>query len=185
LVTDNDERNSRSKPAQLNSSSLINGDTWSLVQSYLPEVLIKAIQNHPRRNSPWIDSVEGSLVLADVSGFTAMTEKLAEVGKEGAEWLTSIINQYFKKMLDIGRSFGGSNLRFGGDALLLLFQGKDHAIRAVATAAAMQTATRQFTTFRVDQYRVHLKMTVGVHSGSFYSAAAGLSEQQMVHLVMA
>ena len=63
---------------------------------------------------------------------------MAEAGKEGAEWLTNIINQYFYTMLDIARNFGGSNLRFGGDALLLFFEGNSHPARAVAAAFAMQ-----------------------------------------------
>jgi class 3 adenylate cyclase/tetratricopeptide (TPR) repeat protein len=154
------------------------------IKPYLPPLLVDELWRQPTRKAPWIESVSGSLVMADVSGFTAMTERLSQAGKEGAEWLTSIINQYFYRMLDIGRRYGGSNLRFGGDALLLFFDGEAHAARAVATAFAMQKATRQFNLFRVGQYRVQLKMTAGVHSGSFFSASAGEAGKRLVHLVL-
>ena len=113
-----------------------------------------------------------------------MTERLAEVGKEGAEWLTDIINQYFHRMLDIAGRYGGTNLNFGGDALLILFRKDDHALRAMAAALAMQRATRQFNAFRVGGYRIRLKMTVGVHSGNFYSAAAGLPGHLIQHFIL-
>jgi hypothetical protein len=98
---------------------------WSLAVPYLPEVLLDAIYQNPERSPPWIDCLNGSLVMADISGFTPMSERLAEVGKEGAEWLTNIINQYFHRMLDITRDHGGTNIKFGGDALLLFFEGEN------------------------------------------------------------
>ncbi|MDP2731102.1 MAG: adenylate/guanylate cyclase domain-containing protein [Dehalococcoidales bacterium] len=151
---------------------------------YIPGILLDAIASHPDRNPPWVDSIEGTLLLADISGFTPMTEKLAEVGKEGAELLTNIINQYFQSMLDTSNQYGGDNLKFGGDALLILFQGESHALRAVAAALAMQRTTGQFKAFRAGSFRLRLKMTIGVHSGNFYSAAAGLAGHTMQHFIL-
>jgi class 3 adenylate cyclase len=131
-----------------------------------------------------MDPLEGSLLLADISGFTNMSERLAEAGKEGAEWLTSIINQYFHTMLDIAHRHGGTNLKFGGDALLVMFRGDNHAQQAVTAARAMQRATHKFTTFRVGNYRIRLNMTVGVHSGLFWSAVAGLPGRRMQHFIL-
>ena len=37
-------------------------------------------------------SVDGSMLSADISGFTALSEKLAGKGKAGAEEITSLIN---------------------------------------------------------------------------------------------
>ena len=172
------------EPTAISKSPAIDSDLWSATAPYLPGVIIDTIRSHPDRSSPWIDYLEGSLLLADISGFTTMTEKLAEAGKEGAEWLTDIINQYFHRMLDIAGHYGGTNLNFGGDALLILFQRDDHALRAVAAALAMQRATRQFDAFRVGGYRIRLKMTVGVHSGNFCSAAAGLSVHLIQHFIL-
>lgn len=157
---------------------------WSAAVPYLPAPLLDAARRCPDRPPTWIDSLEGSLVLADISGFTRMSERLAEVGKEGAEWLTNIINQYFRRMLDITREYGGSNVKFGGDALLLLFTGENHAGRAVAAASAMLRASRQFSTVRVGRERIRLSMSVGAHSGAFWSASAGLPGRRMQHLIL-
>ena len=163
---------------------MLDTDGWSTAVPYLPSALLDTICRHPDLLPPWIDSLDGSLVLADISGFTRMSEQLAESGKEGAEWLTGIINQYFCRMLDIADEQGGTNLKFGGDALLLLFQGEHHATRAVATALSMQQATRKFTTFRAGYHRVRLNMTAGVHSGTFWSAVAGLPQRRMQHFIL-
>ncbi len=158
--------------------------TWQAALPYLPNLLVDTLRRYPHRPPPWIDPVEGSLVLADISGFTPMSERLARSGKEGAELLTGIINQYFNRMLDIARSHGCTNTRFGGDALLLLFTGEGHAARAVAAAGVMQRASLRFTAFRAAQQRFRLRMTVGVHSGTFWSAAAGLPDLRMQHFIL-
>lgn len=157
---------------------------WSDALPYLPPLVLDAARRHPDRPPTWIDSLEGSLALADISGFTRMSERLAEVGKEGAEWLTNIINEYFGIMLDIARRYGGTNIKFGGDALLLLFTGENHAGRAVAAASAMLRASRGFSTVRVGRERIRVSMSVGVHSGTFWSASAGLPGTRMQHFIL-
>lgn len=158
--------------------------TWQAELPYLPNLLVDTLRRHPHRPPPWIDPVEGTLVLADISGFTPMSEKLAQSGKEGAELLTGIINQYFDKMIDIARGYGCVNIRFGGDAILLMFRDDGHAARAVAAAAAMQRASLRFTTFRAGRQRFRLRMTVGAHSATFWSAAAGLPDVRMQHFIL-
>ena len=81
----------------------------------------------PRRpGAPWRE-VEGTLAFVDISGFTAMSERLAKLGKAGAEEVTDVMNATFSALLEIAYAYGGGLLKFGGDALLLLFAGDEHA----------------------------------------------------------
>lgn len=159
-------------------------ESWNSASVYLPGTLLEALLHRPDSSPRWIEPLEGTLLLADVSGFTSTSELLAEMGTEGAELLTSIINQYFQQMLDIASSFGGSNAKFAGDALLLVFTGEDHANRAVATALGMQRAARRFPAVRIGPRRLRLGMSMGVHSGRFWSAAAGLPGLRMQHFLL-
>ncbi len=61
------------------------------------------------------------MVFADVSGFTRLSERLARRGKEGAEQLVDIINACFSALLAEAYGRGGSLVKFGGDAMLLMF----------------------------------------------------------------
>ena len=47
-------------------------------------------------------------------------------GRIGVEELTEVLNRVFGTMLEIAFARGGTLLKFGGDALLLLFDGPDH-----------------------------------------------------------
>ncbi|HLF27786.1 MAG TPA: adenylate/guanylate cyclase domain-containing protein [Anaerolineae bacterium] len=81
-----------------------------------------------------------TVLFADLSGFTAMSERLTALGRAGAETLTKVINDYFIVMRDIAAHHGGDLVLFGGDAMLLLFDGVDHALRACHAAWRMQPA---------------------------------------------
>ena len=71
-----------------------------VVLSYVPTVLAELV-SEGGDSPPWGDMVEGTLVMADVSGFTTMSERLAEAGREGAERLTDVINGFFGRHLDL------------------------------------------------------------------------------------
>jgi class 3 adenylate cyclase len=82
--------------------------------------------------------VEGTMVFADISGFTALSEKLATRGRIGTEELVETLSRVFAGMLDITANRGGQLLKFGGDALLVLFTGPDHARQAASAAVEMR-----------------------------------------------
>jgi class 3 adenylate cyclase/tetratricopeptide (TPR) repeat protein len=158
--------------------------TSSIAARYLPSLLLDKFCRLDDLKSPWIESVEGSLLFADISGFTSMSERLAQIGKEGAERLTDIINAYFDRMLDIAGLLGGDNIKFGGDALLLLFSGENHAGRAVSAARQMVHSTSEFKSVRIGKDRFRLNMSAGVHSGIFWSTSAGLADVRMQHFLL-
>jgi class 3 adenylate cyclase/tetratricopeptide (TPR) repeat protein len=69
----------------------------------------------------------GTVLFADVSGFTPMSEALSVLGAEGAEILTDILNRYFADMIGVIHSHGGQVMKFGGDAILCFFPDKPQA----------------------------------------------------------
>ena len=72
-------------------------------------------------------TLDGSVVFVDISGFTKLSERLSRKGKEGAEQVTEAIERCFTELLAVAYANGGGLLKFGGDALLLFFEGPDHA----------------------------------------------------------
>lgn len=123
---------------------------------------------------------EGTLVYVDISGFTALSEKLARRGRIGAEELTEVLNIVFTKMLTLAYARRGSLLKFGGDALLLLFTGDDHPTQACSAAVEMQDALREAAEHRSSAGRLRLKMSVGIHSGTVNLFRAGESHHELI-----
>lgn len=62
----------------------------------------------------------------DISGFTEMTESLLRRGNEGAEALSSIINQIFDPLLNLIYASEGFVSTFAGDAFTALFPEETH-----------------------------------------------------------
>lgn len=128
---------------------------------------------------PWME-IDGTLVYIDISGFTNLSEKLARRGRIGAEELTGVLNYVFGEMLDVAYDRGGELLKFGGDALLLLFREGDHALHASSAAVEMQAVLRKASEYRTSAGRLHLKMSVGIHSGNVQLFRVGDSHKELI-----
>lgn len=65
---------------------------------------------------------EAAVVFADISGFTALAERLAREGPSGAEALSRVLNACFGRLVDVVAQHGGDVLKFAGDALLSIWR---------------------------------------------------------------
>ena len=144
-----------------------------IVNRYLPRTLIRHWEHNPEQDPIWGEWLTGSLMHCDVTGFTAMSEALANAGNEGAEFMAGILNRFFERMLGIADEWGGMQMKFGGDAMLLYFQGESHASQATACGLEMQAAMKEFRNIPVMNDQYTLRMRIGIHSGQFYSASVG------------
>jgi class 3 adenylate cyclase/tetratricopeptide (TPR) repeat protein len=113
---------------------------------------------------PRAKRLDGSLVSVDISGFTALSERLAEKGRQGAEELVRTISAIFSRLIEAGERHGGDVLKFRGDALLWLFLGEAHAARACGAASDMQWTIEEIGAARSTGGDVELRMSAGVHS---------------------
>ena len=91
-----------------------------------------------------------------------------------------MLNRVFGAMLGLAYERGGALLKFGGDALLLLFRGGDHAAQAASAAVEMRSALREAATIATSVGRVPLRMSVGVHSGPVHLFRVGRSHHELV-----
>jgi predicted ATPase/GGDEF domain-containing protein len=124
--------------------------------------------------------VDGTLVFVDISGFTALSERLARRGRIGAEELTDMLGRCFAELLSVAYHESGSLLKFGGDALLLLFDGAEHAERASRAALRMRTRMQGFGRLTSSVGAVRLRMSVGIHSGDLHLFRVGRSHKECI-----
>ncbi len=144
---------------------------------YVPRLLVEWDRDTPGDTYRLIN---GTLVFIDISGFTAMSERLARNGKVGAEEVTEVMNTSFARLLEHAYREGGSLLKFGGDALLLFYSALGHAERACRAALAMRRGLREFGRFHTSAGLVALRMSVGVHSGQCAFFLAGESHRELI-----
>ncbi len=109
-----------------------------------------------------------------------MSERLARHGKVGAEEVTDAIGTCFEALLEIAYQAGGGLLKFGGDALLLLFTGPGHAERAAGAALGMQNRLAVVGRLDTTAGRVVLRMSAGVHTGAFQCFLVGESHHELL-----
>ena len=126
--------------------------------------------------------VDGTLVFADVSGFTALTERLSRRGRIGAEEIVETLNRVFGPMLRIANTRGGELLKFGGDALLFLFRGEGHPEQACDATVEMRAALREAASVPTSVGRLSLSMSVGVHSGDVALFLVGSPTRELLIL---
>ena len=144
---------------------------------FVPRVVVEWLREAPDARHR---ELEGTLAFVDISGFTAMSERLAELGKRGAEEVLVTMNRVFALLLDVGYASGGGLLKFGGDALLLFFNGPDHAGRACDAAYGMRRALTDLGPLETSAGPVTLKMHVGIHSDSYGFFLVGESHRELL-----
>jgi class 3 adenylate cyclase/tetratricopeptide (TPR) repeat protein len=144
---------------------------------YVPRLTLNWAASLPDART---QAVDGSLLFVDISGFTKMSERLARHGKVGAEEVTDAIGTCFEALLEIAYQAGGGLLKFGGDALLLLFTGPGHAERAAGAALGMQNRLAVVGKLDTTAGRVVLRMSAGVHTGAFQCFLVGDSHRELL-----
>ncbi len=131
------------------------------------------------------DRVHGSALFADISGFTPLTEALAnELGPQrGAEELTFHIGRVFHAVIEELDRRGGEVIYFSGDAITCWIDGDD-GVRATAAALAMQLAmAREGTIVTPAGSTVQLALKVAVATGPARRFVVGDPDIQLIDVL--
>jgi class 3 adenylate cyclase/tetratricopeptide (TPR) repeat protein len=152
-------------------------DETSSVLPYVPRLVLEWLRDEPGRRHRRID---GTLLFADISGFTALTETLARRGKVGAEEMGDILNRVFEHLLLPAYEHRGGLVKWGGDAVLLLFDGEHHVERAAASASRMQEVIEEVGRLSTSGGSVRLRMSIGLHAGPVDALLVGSVHRELI-----
>jgi class 3 adenylate cyclase/Tfp pilus assembly protein PilF len=138
----------------------------------------------PRLSVSWTGpparELDGSLVSLDLSGFTALSERLQTRGRAGAEELVGLISGVFDGLIAISDRYGGDVLKFRGDALLILFFGDDHYRRAFASTNEMQALIGETGQTMSSVGAVTLRMAAGIYTGPCHFFLLDTSHRELL-----
>jgi class 3 adenylate cyclase/predicted ATPase len=147
------------------------------IATYIPSTVVREQLAEPVPGRIKGDYWDGSVLFADLSGFTALSEKHSSLGKQGAEEVSAIINNLFGAMLEEIHRYRGGLLKFGGDAITAFFDAatldEQHAGLACRAALAMQTRMEEFAALATRAGAFQLRLRIGVHSGRVFAAQVG------------
>lgn len=150
------------------------------VVTYLPRHLALELLHKPALGTENRGHfLNGTLLFADISSFTALSETLMKRGgKEGTEEIVRLVNDYLDVMLDILFKHNGLLVKFSGDAMLCMFIDEKHnALDAVLTAWEMkQAVVNRFSDIETLGEMLTLNMKVGSNSGQLFAANVGTIE---------
>jgi len=130
---------------------------------YLTNEVVASLLDDPAGLELGGEKREVSLLMADLRGFTSLSERLSP------ESVVKILNRYLGTMTDIILRHQGTIDEFIGDAIFVIFGApihqEDHATRAVACALSMQLAMDEVNAYTQQEGLPVLAMGIGVHTG--------------------
>lgn len=155
----------------------------SILRSYLPESFAERVSSDSidLRSALEPQAIEVTMLVADLRGFTSMSEKLAP-----AE-VVAMLGEYHEAMLAAVDAAGGVVDKFLGDGMLVVFglpsPGKTPppdagAAAAVRCAGAMQAALATLNAARSAAGRPALAMGIGVHTGPVIAGTIGAGRRR-------
>ena len=159
-----------------------------LLASYVPKLIQnRVIANPAPIESPVAEELQAAILFADISGFTVLTERMAEKGPTGVETLARILNEYFGQLIDIIHIYGGDVVKFAGDAVIAVWPVvPDLGINETVSRAdqwqwTMRAAEcalevhRRLTNYKVEDANLYLKLAISlgkistVHVGGVFN----------------
>lgn len=140
----------------------------------VPDVLARRAPDAARA---WTEF--GTFVLVDLSGFTALSERLASRGQVGTEELITTVSQVFTALLGASDD-GGDVWKFAGDALLIAYQGPEHERRACHAVAAMRRTLARIGRRRLAGLRAELHLSAGVQTGTAHLLLTGTEQLNLI-----
>jgi len=156
-------------------------DLLRTLAAYVPLGIVRATLSETSPTPPTdaqADRFTAAVLFADVSGFTPLTEALAQKGAEGPEELTRLLNGYFSRMIALIEAQGGEVVKFSGDAVTVVFPAEKEGLsiavrRAKQAAEAMQGAMDDFATLKTSVGPIALGMKIGIGAGEILAARVG------------
>ncbi len=116
------------------------------LNSYVPLLIRQRVTAHPEPlQAPESQSLEAGVLFADISGFTRLTEQLALGDPRGIEKISTALNDYFGRWINIISQYGGDVVKFAGDGLLAIWP-------AEAEAGGLKAALHQAAACALDAH---------------------------------
>lgn len=125
--------------------------------------------------------VEATVLFADISGFTSLSEQLEPAA------INSLLNDYFTLIDQVAGKHSGHIDKYIGDCAMILFgapfQDAEHGLHGVQCGVEIQQVIRDYNLLRQKQGMITVDFCVGINSGVMLAGNMG-SERRMEYTVI-
>lgn len=130
---------------------------------FLSDEIVRQLLETPDGLSMGGKKQELTVLMSDLRGFTAMSEKMSPQN------LVSLLNHYLGEMTEIIQKHNGTIIEFIGDGIMAIFgapvESKINAEQAVAAAVEMQMKMEEINEWNTDNGYPVLEMGIGINTG--------------------
>ncbi len=125
--------------------------------------------------------VEGTVLFADIVGFTSMSEKLPP------DEVASMLNEYFSYISMASQLYRGTIDKYMGDCAMVVFgvpeHDEEHKFNAVSCAVMIQRLVERLNVHRVREGKYPVYFRIGVNSGVMLAGNMGSPERMQYTVV--
>jgi class 3 adenylate cyclase len=165
-------------------------ETWrQLIKPFVSDLVFSSLvpRHHHQtevRFRPY--TCHAAVLFVDLSGYSRIA---AAIAHKGAHALSSVVNMYLSRLLDIVRNHGGDVVKFAGDAVLVVWQGeeKDIDINVLCAAQCVVELQKQAGWHPVEGtsliFKIHCGLTCGLVESEVFEAPTHAHMQRLYHAV--
>lgn len=125
--------------------------------------------------------VEGSVIFADIVGFTRLTEK------NPSEVIAQVLNDYFSYISLASKMYQGTIDKYMGDCAMIVFgvplEDKQHKLHAVYCAVMIQKLIQRINQIRSANNQLTVTFRIGINSGMMLAGNLGSTERMQYTVV--
>lgn len=147
----------------------------SLIPDFLSDSLAASGHSIDTLELPYRASCHAGIFFTDICSFTSVTQKLSSRGHYGVEDIIEILNDYFSAMLTCVEEEGGSLVKFGGDAMFMVFPGEPELVipRIIHCKERMQEAMDRLNVDFGRKYKVEIAYNGAIKYGQIHLNVVG------------
>ncbi|XP_025061612.1 adenylate cyclase type 10-like [Alligator sinensis] len=147
--------------------------------AFLPDLLVYNDDCSDQRTLPSIETFNGVLLCAEITGFTALHEKLWRIS--GTQWLqcSDTFNHFIRHLLQSVLLYGGDILNFTGDVLLVLWKASRSQLSNIITLVAEYSLSLQrWFEYTCSRVGLELQLKIGLSAGHISQLIVGDEKRQ-------
>ena len=131
-------------------------------------------------------TTEAAVLFIDLSGYSKITTAIAH---RGAHFLSGVVNAYLSEIIQIVHQSGGDCVKFAGDAVLVVWEGRETDMLCKVTCAAhcALEIQRQAASYPIEgtnwAFSTHCGLTCGTVESEIFVAPTHSNMQRLYHSV--